>query len=305
MNKFCLLVLIHAIIHLSLIPQAFVKASQNIVIYDTTKKIHNDLIAYNEVKNQKIDYEQIDYFYNLWINTYFKKKNFELKCDNIINYLITKKNTFNTVDNKNCSIKQELKFKKTYEVCHYFENIINSSTTSRFNETIIDKDIYDSTAEYLYYVWIALSNSPLKKLIHYDFTDNVKCPIRDLFVMSLIPYSLLIAFSLIFIIVRRHYNRVLYQLKQKLPKHLDQQQLNKLEIITLSKKDIALLNANNYNKDFHELCGICRETYCPNEKIRVLYCKHFFHQECIDNWLLYYNNNCPYCKSDISKKKFL
>jgi len=109
--------------------------------------------------------------------------------------------------------------------------------------------------------------------------DNIKCPIRDLFVMSLIPYTLLLVFGIIFLLVRRHYNRAINQLRQKLSQqHLSQQQLNRLRTKVLTNRDIDLLNAN-CNNGFHELCGICREVYRSNERIRILNCKHIFHQE--------------------------
>jgi len=116
-------------------------------------------------------------------------------------------------------------------------------------------------------------------LINHDFLDDFKCPIQDLFLTSLIPYSLLFTFSLIFLLVRRHYNRALNQLRKKIQhQHLSQNQLNQLKLKTLTKKDIEILNSDCSN-GFHELCGICREIYQQNEKVRILYCKHFFHKE--------------------------
>lgn len=292
------------IIYSFLVQYANGKTSLETFVHDNIKNIHN---YYNSIPNEgkkgNDEYEQIEYFYDLWIDTYFRKKNFEITCDNIMNYLAMKKNkTIFNNQNTDYVRNQDFKYKKTYDVCHYFEKNVRSTPIPRFNETIFDRDIYDSTAEYLYYVWIALSNPPFNLLINHDFLDDFKCPIQDLFLTSLIPYSLLFTFSLIFLLVRRHYNRALNQLRKKIQhQHLSQNQLNQLKLKTLTKKDIEILNSDCSN-GFHELCGICREIYQQNEKVRILYCKHFFHKECIDNWLLYYNSICPYCKSDISLK---
>ncbi|CAO3695227.1 unnamed protein product [Umbelopsis ramanniana] len=52
-----------------------------------------------------------------------------------------------------------------------------------------------------------------------------------------------------------------------------------------------------------DLCPICLDQYEDgSSKIRVLPCSHYFHQECIDNWLLRENTttNCPCCNFDLS-----
>lgn len=54
-------------------------------------------------------------------------------------------------------------------------------------------------------------------------------------------------------------------------------------------------------------CSICRSDFQRGEKLRVLPCKHLFHQQCIDQWLLgsrsapeMHTNCCPLCKADVS-----
>lgn len=42
-------------------------------------------------------------------------------------------------------------------------------------------------------------------------------------------------------------------------------------------------------------CAICFGPYVKNEEIRKLNCSHFFHQRCIDTWLLGHQNRCPLC----------
>ncbi|XP_008827110.1 E3 ubiquitin-protein ligase RNF133 [Nannospalax galili] len=47
-------------------------------------------------------------------------------------------------------------------------------------------------------------------------------------------------------------------------------------------------------------CIICFEPYKPNDTVRILTCKHFFHKNCIDPWILAHGT-CPMCKCDILK----
>lgn len=43
-------------------------------------------------------------------------------------------------------------------------------------------------------------------------------------------------------------------------------------------------------------CMICLDDYEPEEDLRLMSCKHFFHQNCVDKWLQIGRNNCPACR---------
>ncbi|XP_012508246.1 PREDICTED: E3 ubiquitin-protein ligase RNF133 [Propithecus coquereli] len=47
-------------------------------------------------------------------------------------------------------------------------------------------------------------------------------------------------------------------------------------------------------------CVVCFEHYKLNDTVRILTCKHFFHKNCIDPWILSHGT-CPMCKCDILK----
>lgn len=47
-------------------------------------------------------------------------------------------------------------------------------------------------------------------------------------------------------------------------------------------------------------CVVCFEPYKPNDIVRILTCKHVFHRNCIDPWILA-RGTCPMCKCDILK----
>jgi hypothetical protein len=45
-------------------------------------------------------------------------------------------------------------------------------------------------------------------------------------------------------------------------------------------------------------CPICLSEFDLDEKLRVLPCKHHFHDGCVDEWLRV-NSTCPSCRRDI------
>ncbi|XP_055856273.1 E3 ubiquitin-protein ligase goliath isoform X2 [Episyrphus balteatus] len=49
-----------------------------------------------------------------------------------------------------------------------------------------------------------------------------------------------------------------------------------------------------------DCCAICIEAYKSSDCIRVLPCKHEFHKNCIDPWLIEHRT-CPMCKLDVLK----
>lgn len=48
-----------------------------------------------------------------------------------------------------------------------------------------------------------------------------------------------------------------------------------------------------------EECPICLCNFEDGERVRLLPCKHLFHAQCIDPWLIQVKRYCPSCRSDI------
>jgi hypothetical protein len=46
-------------------------------------------------------------------------------------------------------------------------------------------------------------------------------------------------------------------------------------------------------------CSVCLEEYEGGETLKLLPCKHAFHEECVLPWLTKQHSNCPLCKSDV------
>ncbi|XP_019398990.1 PREDICTED: RING finger protein 148-like [Crocodylus porosus] len=53
-----------------------------------------------------------------------------------------------------------------------------------------------------------------------------------------------------------------------------------------------------------ETCVVCLEAYKSKDVVRILQCSHFFHEKCIDPWLLQHRT-CPVCKCDILQTKVM
>lgn len=58
---------------------------------------------------------------------------------------------------------------------------------------------------------------------------------------------------------------------------------------------------NTTVKEEDATCAICLSAYEKSDKLRHLPCKHHFHSECIDQWLLK-NKSCPFCKRNIDQE---
>jgi len=75
------------------------------------------------------------------------------------------------------------------------------------------------------------------------------------------------------------------------------EEIDKLPIVILNEEIILR------KKDGNDCCGkclICQFPYESGEKTRVLPCGHFFHCDCVDQWLLN-KDFCPYCRQSIVK----
>ena len=48
-----------------------------------------------------------------------------------------------------------------------------------------------------------------------------------------------------------------------------------------------------------EMCSVCYCEYEPDEEVLVLPCKHFYHADCVSQWLRI-NKTCPVCRQPIA-----
>ena len=69
--------------------------------------------------------------------------------------------------------------------------------------------------------------------------------------------------------------------------------------ITSSTEIVTLSSEIENNNEEEIMCSICRGNIQENEPLRKLKnCNHFFHINCIDNWLVT-NSTCPICRQPV------
>lgn len=56
-------------------------------------------------------------------------------------------------------------------------------------------------------------------------------------------------------------------------------------------------NENKITASCLDRCLVCLEDYQAEEDVRVMKCRHVFHQACVDEWMQKGRNNCPTCRS--------
>jgi len=71
----------------------------------------------------------------------------------------------------------------------------------------------------------------------------------------------------------------------------------------LNQEEIDNLGEEIYNSFINltestKKCIICLSDFFEGEKIRYLKCNHFFHKDCIDNWLKL-QKKCPTCNQEV------
>jgi hypothetical protein len=49
-------------------------------------------------------------------------------------------------------------------------------------------------------------------------------------------------------------------------------------------------------QDHTDRCLVCLDDFMPKQSVRVLKCRHVFHVECVDRWLVEAHNSCPVCR---------
>ncbi len=74
-------------------------------------------------------------------------------------------------------------------------------------------------------------------------------------------------------------------------------------VVTTDEKSLDKIKTLKISKDMNEKCTICMDEMKEGEEYYNLTCKHIFHIDCIKEYLLNYNHQCPLCKEEIGEKK--
>jgi hypothetical protein len=71
------------------------------------------------------------------------------------------------------------------------------------------------------------------------------------------------------------------------------------DVIVTAGESINKLITSTLENDTEDSCVICMSNMCKDESISKLPCTHIFHDECIRNYLLNFNKECPICRKDL------
>ncbi|KAI8617514.1 hypothetical protein BC830DRAFT_1113108 [Chytriomyces sp. MP71] len=100
-----------------------------------------------------------------------------------------------------------------------------------------------------------------------------------------------------------HVSLWMYQLKQRWDSAATARFVKHMPLKTWSLEDILAYSSSkdplNVSDNDRQLCSICLDEFLINDKLRCLPCRHLFHAECVDQWLISVISTCPLCKQNI------
>ncbi|KAI8048862.1 hypothetical protein BDF22DRAFT_251890 [Syncephalis plumigaleata] len=73
-----------------------------------------------------------------------------------------------------------------------------------------------------------------------------------------------------------------------------EEQVRQIPMVTFSTTEAESIT------DFPRRCAICLEDFIDGDRLRLLPCRHRFHANCVDRWLITRRRLCPICKQDIT-----
>ncbi|NXX73780.1 RN128 ligase, partial [Urocolius indicus] len=155
-------------------------------------------------------------------------------------------------------------------------------------------------------VAITIGNLKGREILHRiesGLTVTVTIKARETHHLLMIQYTLIIIIVIFFVIeVSAIYKCICYYLeRRRIARALSDSQRQLTAVTKAAMEHFELRTMKQGDKELGpdgEMCVVCLEPFQPKEVVRVLTCKHLFHQRCIDRWLLEHRT-CPLCKWDI------
>ena len=85
--------------------------------------------------------------------------------------------------------------------------------------------------------------------------------------------------------------------------HLPQEEMEDVKV-TLDEEDFSNIKTETLQEDMEGSCSICMMNFIKGNEVSTLPCKHYFHTDCINQWLKEYNYKCPVCRKECGKPKY-
>ncbi|CAD8140344.1 unnamed protein product [Paramecium pentaurelia] len=88
---------------------------------------------------------------------------------------------------------------------------------------------------------------------------------------------------------------VIYILKIKSKNQEQKNNINQIEYFMPVQQFLSVTDRKSCSKD-EQFCSICLELFKPESNVRITYCEHIFHVNCLQNWMKK-NKICPLCRA--------
>ncbi|CAK69365.1 unnamed protein product (macronuclear) [Paramecium tetraurelia] len=89
---------------------------------------------------------------------------------------------------------------------------------------------------------------------------------------------------------------VVYILKKK-SSVKQQNNVNQIQYFMPVQQFLSVTDRKSSQKD-EQFCSICLELFKPDSNVRITYCEHIFHVNCLQNWMRK-NKICPLCRASL------
>lgn len=68
---------------------------------------------------------------------------------------------------------------------------------------------------------------------------------------------------------------------------------------TVKRRDLEKIPTVRCSSEEKKVCSICLSAFSSDDELRLLRCKHMFHSNCVDPWLLQSSDTCPMCREPV------
>jgi len=67
---------------------------------------------------------------------------------------------------------------------------------------------------------------------------------------------------------------------------------------TRQKRSLVIRILTSIDEELNDYCSICLDKYVKDDRLILLSCNHYFHEDCLLPWIDH-NNTCPHCRRNI------
>lgn len=144
---------------------------------------------------------------------------------------------------------------------------------------------FEKLTEWFYYMWLAC-------LTFSFFCVNIEMHspfARQLWLHCQINYAYIL------------FHRVVFSLHLLYLVCTDHKRGMSADVLEKYSKCITFLKGSDSLRDLvgDSECSICFGAYDDGDEVRKLACRHHFHRQCVDEWLLGHQNCCPMCNNPV------